>query len=143
VLAEMIPPVAVRLRRDFGSLLALIRAHALLHRASREVDENEGVVATIEDYGAVRELVVDLISDGIGSTVSEATRETVNAVAEIITGDVRYASNAQLPERLELDKAAVSRPAEEVGAVVVVQPTGGALGIHAHLANGIDGEALL
>ena len=30
-LAERIPPVAVRLRRDFGQLLALIRAHAILH----------------------------------------------------------------------------------------------------------------
>jgi hypothetical protein len=30
-LAKLIPPAAVRLRRDFGSLLALIRSHALLH----------------------------------------------------------------------------------------------------------------
>jgi hypothetical protein len=32
-LAESIPPVAVRLRRDFATVLSLIRAHALLHRA--------------------------------------------------------------------------------------------------------------
>src|SRR5262245_12469547 len=31
-LADRIPPVAVRLRRDFKLLLTLIRAHALLHR---------------------------------------------------------------------------------------------------------------
>jgi hypothetical protein len=37
-LAELIPPVAVRLRRDFWALLSLIRAHALLHRATRERD---------------------------------------------------------------------------------------------------------
>ena len=30
---RLIPPIAVRLRRDFGSLLGLVRAHALLHRA--------------------------------------------------------------------------------------------------------------
>jgi Domain of unknown function (DUF3854) len=107
-LAGLIPPVAVRLRRDFGSLLGLVRAHALLHRAAREVGER-GVVATVEDYAAVRELIVDLISDGIGATVSEATRETVNAVANIISGGEDYASNAQLAERLKLDKAAVSR----------------------------------
>jgi hypothetical protein len=35
-LAELIPPVAVRLRRDFGALLNLIRANALLHQPSRE-----------------------------------------------------------------------------------------------------------
>src|SRR5262249_19036514 len=35
-LAGLIPPVAVRLRRDFPTVLALIEAHALLHQQSRE-----------------------------------------------------------------------------------------------------------
>jgi hypothetical protein len=38
-LARMVPPVAVRLRRDFGAVLNLIRAHAVLHQASREKDD--------------------------------------------------------------------------------------------------------
>ena len=67
------------------------------------------MIATMEDYAAVRELVVDLISDGIGATVSEATRQTVNAVAEVVASGEEYASNAQLAALLELDKAAVSR----------------------------------
>ena len=62
ILADLIPPVAVRLRRDFGALLNLIRAHALLHQATRERDAEGRIVATIEDYAAVRELVVDLVS---------------------------------------------------------------------------------
>jgi hypothetical protein len=61
ILADLIPPVAVRLRRDFGALLNLIRAHALLHQASRDRDAEGRIVATIEDYTAVRELVVDLV----------------------------------------------------------------------------------
>ena len=56
-LAKLIPPKAVRLRRDFAALLALIRAHALLHQASRRHDERERIVATIEDYAVVRDLV--------------------------------------------------------------------------------------
>jgi len=40
-LADLIPPIAVRLRRDFKLLLTLIRAHALLHRATRGHD-NQG-----------------------------------------------------------------------------------------------------
>ena len=36
-LADKIPPIAVRLRRDFGTVLALVRAHALLHRGTRDV----------------------------------------------------------------------------------------------------------
>ena len=37
-LAERIPPVATRLRRDFSTLLALIISHALLHQATRKHD---------------------------------------------------------------------------------------------------------
>ena len=53
-LAQLVPPVAVRLRRDFKTVLVLIRAHALLHQASRLKDETGRVIATIEDYTAVR-----------------------------------------------------------------------------------------
>ena len=114
-LADLIPPIAVRLRRDFGSLLGLVRAHALLHRATRSVDEHGAIVATVDDYAAVRELVEDLISDGIGAQVSQAVRETVDAVNTIINGGVNsgvnttHATNAQLVELLKIDKAAVSR----------------------------------
>ena len=38
-LADLVPPVAVRLRRDFRAVLSLIRSHALLHQASRERDD--------------------------------------------------------------------------------------------------------
>src|SRR4051794_24375 len=34
-LAALVPPVAVRLRRDFKTVLTLIRAHALLHHATQ------------------------------------------------------------------------------------------------------------
>jgi hypothetical protein len=34
-LADLVPPISVRLRRDFKTILILIRAHALLHQASR------------------------------------------------------------------------------------------------------------
>ena len=37
-LAALADPRAVRLRRDFGALLALIRAHAILHQATRARD---------------------------------------------------------------------------------------------------------
>jgi hypothetical protein len=39
--AELVP-VAIRLRRDFKTVLMLIRAHALLHQASRLKDEGPG-----------------------------------------------------------------------------------------------------
>jgi DNA-binding transcriptional ArsR family regulator len=110
-LAQLIPPVAVRLRRDFGAVLNLIRAHALLHQASRERDAEGRIVATIEeDYAAVRELVADLVSEGIEATVPETVRESVEAVKRL-----REDSNgepvtvAELARELKLDRSAVSR----------------------------------
>jgi hypothetical protein len=80
ILADLIPPVAVRLRRDFGALLNLIRAHALLHQATRDRDAQGRIIAAIEeDYAAVRELVADLVSEGIEVTVPKTVRETVEA----------------------------------------------------------------
>jgi hypothetical protein len=38
-LAELMPVSATRLRRDFASLVSLVRAHALLYQAQRERDE--------------------------------------------------------------------------------------------------------
>src|SRR5262245_29291548 len=56
-LADLVPPVAVRLRRDFKLLLTLIRAHALLHRQTRPRDDRDRIIATVADYATVRELV--------------------------------------------------------------------------------------
>jgi len=64
VLAEKVPPVAVRLRRDFHAVLSLIRAHAVLHQASRDRDDQGRIVATIGDYAVVRDLVADLVAEG-------------------------------------------------------------------------------
>jgi biotin operon repressor len=111
-LAELIPPVAVRLRRDFGALLNLIRAHALLHQATREHDGEGRIVATIEDYAAVWELVADLVSEGIEVTVPKTVRETVEAVKilrEQSKGEP--VTVAELARKLKLDRSAVSRRA--------------------------------
>lgn len=55
----------MRLRRDFGALLNLVRAHALLHRASRGRDREGRIAAAVEDYARVRGLVADLVSEGV------------------------------------------------------------------------------
>jgi hypothetical protein len=112
-LADLIPPVAVRLRRDFGALLNLIRAHALLHQASRDRDAEGRIIATIaEDYAAVRELVVDLVGEGVETTVPATVRETVDAVKRLrenSTGEP--VTVAELARKLELDRSTVSRRA--------------------------------
>jgi len=109
-LAELTLPVSVRLRRDFAAVLALIRGHAMLHQASRRCDDSGRIIATLEDYAAVRALVADIVSEGVDATVSPAVRETVTAVSELCDeGAGAPASLGQLTARLRLDKSAVSR----------------------------------
>ena len=82
-LAEMIPPVAVRLRRDFKAILYLIMAHAILHQASRKQDDRGRIIATMEDYKAVWDLVAPIVSRGVQMTVPATVRETVQAVEKL------------------------------------------------------------
>jgi hypothetical protein len=108
-LAATIPPVAVRLRRDFGALLNLIRAHVILHQANRRSDTDGRIVATLEDYARVRELVADLVSEGIEATVPATVRETVEMVERLRDETEKDVTIAVLAEELELDKSAAWR----------------------------------
>jgi hypothetical protein len=109
-LAEKIPPVAVRLRRDFRALLTLIESHAILHQASREREADGRIIATVEDYAAVRALVLDLMSEGVEATVSATIRETVEAVRTLLaTGGAETVEIHQIAAKLKLEKSSASR----------------------------------
>jgi hypothetical protein len=112
-LAKLVPPAAIRLRRDFPTVLALVKTHALLHRATRSTDENGRILATLDDYAAVRGLVADLIAEQVQSAVSPQTRETVEAVARLRSDGAERVSLGALARSLGLDKSAVSRRAQK------------------------------
>jgi hypothetical protein len=83
-LAELIPPKAVRLRRDLGQLSRAIKAHALLHRDHRGRSKKGAIVATIdEDYAAVRALMADLLATAAEVKTRKAVQETVEVVREL------------------------------------------------------------
>ena len=105
--AEQVPPIAVRLRRDFGSLLSLIKAHAMLHQQNRCKDDRGQIIATTEDYAVVRELIADVISDGLEATVPGTVRATVTAV-EALKNDGGVMARA-IAEHLHIDKSNASR----------------------------------
>jgi hypothetical protein len=106
-LAALMPDGATRLRRDFVSMLNLIRAHALLHQATRGRDDQGRVVATVADYAAVHELMDDLIAEAVDATVSAATRETVQAVRDLLEEDGRdCVSVKKIADRLGIGKSA-------------------------------------
>jgi hypothetical protein len=105
-LAELMPNEATRLRRDFVSLFCLIRAHAILHQPARERDAAGRIVASREDYAAVRELVSDLVAEGADATASDATRETVEAVRALLTEGGETVSVKALTDRLGVGRSA-------------------------------------
>jgi hypothetical protein len=107
-LAENIKPVAVRLRRDFRSLLGLTKAHAVLHQASRSKDDQGRIIATLDDYEVVRGLVAGAISEGVGATVPPTVRETVEAVRKLAEEKLSVTAT-DLAQRLKLDKSAALR----------------------------------
>jgi hypothetical protein len=108
-LAKLVPPVAVRLRRDFKTVLILVRAHALLHQASRRKDQNGRVIAEIEDYAVVRELIADLVAVGVDATIRPDVREVVKAVADLLEQGRQEVRQSELKSVLQLDKSAISR----------------------------------
>jgi hypothetical protein len=108
-LAELVPPIAVRLRRDFGAVLNLIQTHAILHQVSHERNEEGHIVATLDDYARVRDLVDDLISEGIEATVPQSVREVVEAAVQLHEEEDEPVTTAALARELELDRTAASR----------------------------------
>lgn len=108
-LAELVPPEATRLRRDFSTLLSLIKAHAILHQASRERDQAGRIVATLEDYAVVRELLADLMAEGVEAAVPPVVRETVNAVAALHADTQQDVTVFEVAQYLGLDKSSAWR----------------------------------
>ena len=111
-LAKLTSAVAVRLRRDFGAVLSLIRAHVLLHKYNRDTDDDGRIIATLRDYEAVRQLIADLVADGIGVSVSKTIRETVEVVEKAANPD--GITVTFVADKLELDKSAASRRMTDV-----------------------------
>ncbi len=108
-LAELMPVSATRLRRDFVTLLCLIRAHAILHQETREKDEQGRVIATVEDYAQVASLVGALIAEGVDASVSAAMRQTVEAVEHLILAggpSCEHTSVKKLTDHLNVGQSA-------------------------------------
>ncbi|MDA1093710.1 MAG: hypothetical protein O3A25_10660 [Acidobacteria bacterium] len=111
-LTDLIPPIAVRLRRDWKTLIGLIQAHTLLHKATRGRNVEGQLVATVMDYAVVRELVGDTFDSAVHMTVPQTMRETVHAVQSVLVArpsETPWVTAAAVAARLGLDKSATSR----------------------------------
>jgi len=111
-MASLIPPAAVRLRRDFGQVLRAIKAHALLHREQRGRDDAGQIIADIEhDYAIARELLNPILAEGSGVAINEAMAETIDAVAKATIGmtEAEGANSKTIAKLLKLDQSATWR----------------------------------
>lgn len=82
-LAEGVNFDAVRIRRDFPSVIGLVRAHALLHRETRTQDDRNRLLASPADYEAVHRLIATMVAEGAEQAVSPEVRQTVKAVQKL------------------------------------------------------------
>jgi hypothetical protein len=89
--------------------LNLIRAHAILHQATRQRDPQGRVLATLTDYAAVYDLVIDIIAQGVQATVDPRLRETVAAVRELDTPANPGVNITRIAQALGIDRSAASR----------------------------------
>jgi hypothetical protein len=112
-LAQAIPPVAVRLRRDFGILITLIAAHALLHQIHRERNSDGAIIADFDDYATVRGLVSDIFAESAERSVPTLVRQTVETLAGLAPEDLLNEGLpvTRLATALSLDKSSALRRA--------------------------------
>ena len=125
LMPDGLPP---RARRDFPTLLSLIKANAILHQKTRPRDENGWITATLDDYTIVKDLVAANISESIQESVSEVIRETVDTIGALTASSPGGVSETTLAGVLERDKSVVSRRltiAAEAGYVTNLEPKKG------------------
>lgn len=116
-IGKLARPAAPRMRRDMTTLLALVRAHALLHEPLRERDQLGRVVATLDDYDAVHRLTRDLFAAAADLTVSRSLRGVVTAVNKILStkmgGDeVAHATSAEIARLVRSSRRVINRTLE-------------------------------
>ena len=100
-------PLETRVVRDFARLLSLIKACTVIRQARRARDVRQRLVADLEDYATVFDLVAEVYKASNGA--SRKVREVVQVVAEHLAKGHQYASQSDIRAASGLSKASVSR----------------------------------
>ncbi len=147
-LAAAVPPRSVRLRRDLGQVLRAIMAHALLHRDHRDRDERGRIVANLDDYAVVRDLMHGLLQETSEVKIKETTVETITAVtqATVGMGSEDGATGQAVAKVLKLDRSAALRRlrvAQDDGFVVNLETRRGRAGRYRTTDQKVEAETML
>jgi hypothetical protein len=111
-LAEHAAASVVRMRRDFGVLLGMIEAHAVLHQVTRKRDQHGRILATAADYAAALDILADAFAITSGKKVKDAVRKAVAAVEEL-GGAAADVTVAQVARHLKRDRSRATRGLKE------------------------------
>ncbi len=120
-----------RQRRDWEQLKSLIMAHALMNQCNRATDTAGQILAKVEDYGAVRDLVIEVFGQSIEATVPEPIKQVAIAVTSVTTHRADYKDGAPLgviAEKIKRDKGSTSRRVAEAVDWGLVVDVGAGLG---------------
>ena len=100
------------MRRDFGVLLSMIEAHAVLHQVSRKRDPHGRIIATAADYDAARDILSDAFAITSGRKVKPGVRNAVAAV-DALGGALADVTVAQVAKHLKRERSRASRGLKE------------------------------
>ena len=103
VLSKQLAYSSARIKRDFSQLLTFIKTHALLFWDEREIDKKGRVIATQEDYNAVRGLLNPLYEVAASDGLTPGVRKVIQAV-----GCGQEVSVTVIAKRVKLSKPTVN-----------------------------------
>jgi hypothetical protein len=98
---------APRILRDFARLLSLVKSVAVLRQAHRQWDAKGRLIATVEDYATVHDLVGPMYEATLTGATKEM-RETVQAIEEMLSREQNVTATS-LAARLGINRGTASR----------------------------------
>lgn len=107
-LLSRLPTSHSRVLRDAPKVLSLIRAHALIHQLSRRKEGNK-IVATLDDYAMVYDLVSEPLAFGLRESVPHHIADVVKAALKLHRQHERPLTQVEIAKHLGRDQSVVSR----------------------------------
>lgn len=95
-LAEMVDATEDRIKRDFPQILSLVRAHARLHQANRQINGDGKIVAEQRDYAAVWGLLGDAMEMAAGAMVEPQVAQLVEMVTSVTDSRAKHRDGVPL-----------------------------------------------
>ncbi len=101
-------PNASRINRDYARLISLIKSVAVLRHQDREKYDDGRLIAEIEDYALVHDLVGQMYETSV-TKVSDKIRNVIGAVAELKFANASPVSVTKVAKHLGVSKQAITQ----------------------------------